>query len=143
MFIDVESNQTVIAGLLEKNTPACFRAGGPSMSPTIRNGETVSVRPVAPNDLRPGAVLLYRKNGRLVLHRLVRKKTDLFFCGDAALNGLECVAPADILGTATAVQREGRTVALNTPINRLAGIIRYRLRPLRRLFGKMIEMLKI
>jgi signal peptidase I len=61
-----------IVSLLEQDTPATFRASGPSMNPTIRDGEPVRVRPFQAGDLRPGALLLYRKNRRLVLHRLIR-----------------------------------------------------------------------
>jgi hypothetical protein len=125
-----------LIGLLRQNTPVCFRAGGVSMNPVIRDGEPVQVRPVRPQDLRPGAVLLYLKNKRPVLHRLIHRDAGtgtLFFIGDAALSGEERIAEKDLLGTATSLQRAGRTIPLDTPGARLRGMLRYRLRPLRRL----------
>ena len=38
--------KTIIEQLLERRTPATFRAGGPSMNPTIRDGESVRIRPL-------------------------------------------------------------------------------------------------
>ena len=134
-----ESHRMIVSDLLEGGTPVRFQAGGPSMSPTIRDGEAVSVRPVRPGDLRPGALLLFRQHNRLALHRLVKKQDGLFFCGDAALSGLERAVPEEVLGTAVAVHRAGAAIELNTVRQRRAGMLRYRLRPLRRL---LIHMLK-
>ena len=128
MSVETQSNQTVITGLPKQNTPVCFKAGGPSMTPTIRDGDSVRIRPLAPGDLRPGAILLYRKNNRLVLHRLVRKSEALLFCGDAALDGLEAVDSDDVLGVAVSVDN----TALDSPAQRFRGMLRYRLRPLLR-----------
>lgn len=139
MSTETQSNQSIIASLLEQNTPVRFRAGGPSMTPTLRDGDSVRVRPLVSGDPRRGAICLYRKTGRLVLHRLVRKNKTLFFCGDAALEGLERVESGDLLGVATDVQRTGRTVALDTRRARLLGRLRYGMRPLRRL---LIQTLK-
>ncbi len=108
------------------------------MSPTILDGETVRIRPLRPADLRRGAILLYRKNGQPVLHRLLRKNAKtgaLFFSGDAALHGQDRVDARDLAGIATAVQREGCTLPLNTPAHRLRGSLRYHLRPLRRIWA--------
>ena len=65
--------KTIIEQLLERRTPATFRAGGPSMNPTIRDGESVRIRPLRAGDPLPGAVALYRKHDRLILHRLLRR----------------------------------------------------------------------
>ena len=139
MSTKTQSNQALVSRLLEQDTPVGFRAGGPSMTPTLRDGDRVRVRPLASGDLRRGAICLYRKNGRLVLHRLVRKNEMLFFCGDAALEGLEAVDSGDVLGIATMVERAGKSVALDTPFARRRGLLRYRLRPLRR---RLIQTLK-
>ena len=126
----------LVLNLLKQNTPVCFNAGGPSMTPVIRDGDTVQVRPLKPGDLRCGAILLHLKNGRPVLHRLIRKETQtghLFFTGDAALRGEDRMTEQDVAGIATRVLHAGRPTLLDTPVARLRGMLRYRLRPLRRL----------
>jgi hypothetical protein len=127
--------QTIIEELLNQHTPVAFRAGGPSMNPTIRDGEPVRIRPLQAGDLRPGAIVLYRKNARLVLHRLIRRdpKTESFYIvADAATNGGEWVAQADILGVAEWVQRGERIRRLDGTSRRMAGLAHHVLRPLRR-----------
>ena len=106
------------------------------MFPVIRDGDPVQVRPIRPEDLRCGSILLYRKNGRPVLHRLVRRLAgtgELMLTGDAALQGEDPVVESEIAGIATAVQRASRPIALDTPAQRRVGLLLYRLRPLRRL----------
>ena len=127
--------KTIIAELLNRRMSATFRAGGPSMNPTIRAGESVRIRPVRAGDLRPGAVLLYRKNDRLVLHRRIRRApaTGAFYAAaDAATAGGEWVAEEDVLGAAEWVRRGDRIRRLDGRSARMAGLLRYALRPLRR-----------
>ena len=131
------SVQEILLALLSQNTPVCFKAGGSSMMPTLRDGETVQVRPLRPGDLRCGAILLYQKTGDTpVLHRLVRtrsKSGSLLFTGDATLQGDDWVNPTNLLGIATGVQRAERTLSLDTRRQRMLGMLRYHVRPLRRL----------
>ncbi|MDH3442946.1 MAG: S24/S26 family peptidase [Deltaproteobacteria bacterium] len=49
-----------------------FRATGRSMLPTIRDGEEVTVEPVAPRDVKRGDILLYQGAKGLIAHRVVR-----------------------------------------------------------------------
>lgn len=131
-----------IYALLAQNTPVSFTAGGPSMNPTIRDGELVQIRPVQPKDLLRGAILLYRKHDQLILHRLIRINPgngELLITGDSALEGLDRVRSEDILGIATAVQRAGQSIALNSPTSRLRGRFRYFQRPLRRLIRDHLQ----
>ena len=127
--------KTIIEELLQRRTPATFRAGGPSMNPTIRDGESVRIRPLRAGDPPPGAVALYRRHNRLVLHRLLRRdpETGAFRAeADAAAAGGEWIAEADLLGIAEWVRRAGRVRRLDGPIARRAGLLRHALRPLRR-----------
>jgi len=139
-----ETHPNIAISLLEQNTPVCFNAGGPSMVPTLRDGEPVQVHPIQPEALREGAILLYRKHGRLILHRLIRrnrKSNELLLVGDAALRGQDRVSAEEIIGVATAVQRRGRSLPLNTKTARLRGMLRYGARPLRRLIWGRIHRL--
>ena len=125
----------IVEGLLGQLTPVAFRAGGPSMNPIIRDGESVRIRPLQAGDLRLGSVVLCRKTGRLVLHRMIRRKPNgdaVYIVADAALAGGDWVAKTDILGIAEWVRRGERIYRLDGARNRLSGMARYGLRPLRR-----------
>ncbi len=136
VYFKKADSEKLIFSLLTQNTPVSFTAGGPSMTPTIRDGELVQIRAIRPGDLRPGAIVLGRHKGRPILHRLVRidsRTKELLLAGDASLRGADRAAAADIAGIATAVRRNGRLMPLDTRAQRAAGMLRYRLRPLRRL----------
>jgi hypothetical protein len=125
----------IIVEMLRRGLPAVFSAGGPSMNPTIRDGETVRLRPLQAGDVRPGAIVLYPKSDRWVLHRLIRRNArtrSVQIVADAAVDGGEWVAETDLLGVAEWVRRAGRVRPLDSPTSRLAGLLRFALRPLRR-----------
>ena len=69
------------------------------------------------------------------MHRYTinEKRTDrVFTVGDAAVDGGEWIPAADVLGIATCVCRSGKTIRLDTAGHRLAGLVRFVFRPLRR-----------
>lgn len=127
--------QDIISALLQQHTPISFKAFGPSMHPTIRDGESVVVQPLPSGAIHRGNVILYQIHGRLTLHRYVfnEKRTNrAFTVGDAAVAGGDWVSAADILGVANSVRRNGRVRRLDTRCARWAGLLRFALRPLRR-----------
>ena len=129
------ATREIIATLLRQHTPVSFRAGGASMDPTIRDGESVFIRPVSEGAIPIGSVILYAIYGRITVHRCVfnGKRTNRFFTvGDAAVEGGDWVPVSDILGVAESVCRSGKIRRLDTRRARWAGMVRYALRPLRR-----------
>lgn len=136
--------QDIIAALLQQHTPVTFRAGGPSMHPTIRDGEGVLIQPLAIGAIQPGSVILYNIYGRITVHRCVfndKRTNRAFTVGDAAVKGGDWVAAGDILGVAESVRRHGRIRRLDTRLARWAGLVRFALRPLRRMAVAMYERL--
>ena len=109
-FVDVS------ASLLRKGYSVRFRVPGRSMRPTILDGETITVQPVAPPDIKQGDIILYRFQDGVVVHRVVgigRKKGDaLFFIlrGDALGTPDEPVVSQRVLGKVVSVERGGRHV---------------------------------
>lgn len=80
---------------------------GTSMLPLLRQGID-SVALVAPQTLKRGDILLYRrKNGQYVLHRLVRVRRDgsLWFSGDNHMTVEKGIAKEQILASTAAVFR--------------------------------------
>ncbi|NLB66342.1 MAG: hypothetical protein GX803_07735 [Lentisphaerae bacterium] len=125
----------IVTLLLEQHTPVTFRASGPSMNPTLRDGDVVQVVPPPSGPLKLGSLVLYRLYGRLALHRVVRRdcrSQRWFIVGDAAVAGGDWIATADILGLATRAHRQDRVILLATRRVRYAGRLRFALRPLRR-----------
>jgi len=73
LFIDMSTE------LLRRGQSVRFRAPGLSMHPAIKEGETITVAPVTPLDIKRGDILLYLAGRKVVAHRVVsikRKKTD-------------------------------------------------------------------
>lgn len=63
------TNLNVIADRLKRGETVTFRPHGHSMTPYIRDGEEVTVRPYRPNDiLKRGMIVLARVHGNMYLH---------------------------------------------------------------------------
>lgn len=63
------ANLRVIADRLKRGDKVTFRPHGHSMSPRIRDGERVTVRPVQENEvLKTGMIVLARVHGDMYLH---------------------------------------------------------------------------
>jgi uncharacterized repeat protein (TIGR01451 family) len=105
-----------------------FQARGASMSPAIRDGEIVYVKPAVAGDLCRGDLVLIKVEGRLCLHRLVvaDAERDVFITrGDCGLQDDPAVSGEEVLGVAEAKEvRVGR------------GIVRAKLKGVR---GRMVR----
>lgn len=135
--------QEIIAALLQARTPVSFKAFGPSMNPTIRDGESVSIQPLAGDAILRGSVVLYDIYGRMTVHRCVinDKRTKRHYAvGDAAVSGGDWIPAAAILGVAESVRGDGRIRRLDTRLARWTGLVRYALRPLRRALWNVRQM---
>jgi len=58
--------------LLERGHSVRFQAPGRSMHPTIKEGETITVEPTAPSEVKKGDIILYRGESSVIAHRVVR-----------------------------------------------------------------------
>jgi Peptidase S24-like len=56
-----------------------LRVYGESMLPTLWPGDVVEIASCSPDDIRPGEIVLARRDGRLFLHRLVTPCTSSGF----------------------------------------------------------------
>jgi len=70
LFIDVSIE------LLRQGKSVRFRAPGLSMHPTIKEGETITVEPVAPFDIKRRDILLYFIGKKAIAHRVVSIKRE-------------------------------------------------------------------
>jgi len=101
-----------------------FRAEGRSMYPTIRDGELITVGPVATDHIVRGDVLLCRHATRVLAHRVVAvtgpgSARMLQLRGDANRACDAPVAASQVVGKVLSVRRNGRAISLCGCVARL------------------------
>ncbi len=110
----------VTVDLLKSGQSVRFQAPGRSMTPTIREDETITVDPVSASTVRKGDIILYSNKTGVIAHRVVRiQKKDaslqphsFILRGDASITDDKPVAPGQVLGKVVLVERGGRSIAL-------------------------------
>jgi signal peptidase I len=97
-----------------------LRVIGTSMVPSILPGDFVSIRRASLQDISPGEVVLFLRNGRLVIHRVVDRKVastsdtpeELFLItrGDRVRHDDPPVSSTEFLGRVVSIERDNRKV---------------------------------
>ncbi len=85
------------------------------MSPSIKDGDIVIVGPLKENAPRLGEIVafIHPKTERLLIHRVVGKRNDLYLLkGDNVSDVDDLVPQANVLGSVRRAEREGRKVPL-------------------------------
>lgn len=114
-----------------------FRASGGSMSPLVRDGDVVLVRPVEPSSVEVGDVVLCASPaGRVVVHRVVARLDSpagprFTVQGDQVVKPDGIIPAAQVYGRVAAVERAGARIDMDGPAIRWLG----RLAVLRSRFG--------
>jgi len=126
LFIDMSTE------LLSQGKKVRFRAPGLSMNPAIKEGETITVAPVALFNIKRGDILLYLAGKKVIAHRVVsieKEKSDstacssahsktlnpqltFILCGDASPICDSPVEAKQVLGKVVSVERHGRNIDL-------------------------------
>lgn len=103
-----------------------------SMSPLIRKGDLLTVKPITFAEAQIGDVVAFRRDERqsvLTTHRVIQKGRDhgrayLITKGDRSLyRDLPTVVPEQILGKVVAIEKQGRVISLETPRHRLVAYL--------------------
>ena len=110
----------VVVNLLQSGEGVRFNAPGRSMTPTIREGETITVNPVTHLEVRKGDIILYHNDTGVIAHRVVyiqrpdprRPQVSFILRGDASVTDDKPVTEGQILGKVISVERNGRTIDL-------------------------------
>ncbi len=122
----------ISADLLKSGYGIEFHANGKSMYPTIRDGEMITVEPIAAPEIKPGDIILYRNQTGVVAHRVVYLEQSshghLLLRGDASNTFDAPIMPYQILGKVISTKRSGRKIALNKRRPNLVHFLRVRLR---------------
>jgi signal peptidase I len=101
----------LIEAVHEKGAPFRFQANGYSMTPAIRNGDIITVSPLASLSLKRGDVVAFRHPERpqMLVHRVLHAKALKYFIkGDNCPEADGWVPAKNILGLITRVERQGK-----------------------------------
>lgn len=97
------------------------------MSPLVRDGDVVLVRPADPSAVRVGDVVLFAAGpGRVLVHRVIRRSAGLggarfTIQGDQVSRPDGVIPAAQIYGKVTGIERGGVKINLDQPALRLLG----------------------
>lgn len=105
----------LVKDILSQGAECRFQANGHSMSPFIKDGDVVTVSPILHSSPGIGDVVafIYKETGKLLIHRIVEKNGESYLTrGDNTLEGDGLIYSANILGSVTKVERNGKQVSL-------------------------------
>jgi signal peptidase I len=97
---------------LASGTPLRLRIRGTSMLPALWSGDAATVVAAHPAGVEAGDVVVFARNGHLVVHRVVRRtsgsgRAAVVTRGDTRLHEDPPVDASELLGVVTAVHRFG------------------------------------
>jgi hypothetical protein len=103
----------LIAEVLRRFGSTRLRAQGSSMLPAIRPGDDLLVRRSDHQDAEPGDVIAFNREGRLFLHRMVRRDSNgrIVTQGDSLSVPDAAVHESEFLGNVTEIRRAGKTIS--------------------------------
>ena len=113
--------------VLQAGVSLQFQAHGSSMTPAIRDGDTLLIAPTQAHELRMGQIVLCQtENNRYVVHRIVRRcrqqgGVSFLLKGDQCRSADGWVDGSRILGQAIQARRPGKTVRLGGAGQRVWG----------------------
>ena len=117
-----EDFNEIVKSALDKRAGLRFKAKGFSMSPCIKNGDLLTVYPLADVSIRWGDIAAFTcpRTKKVFIHRLVGKnggrylmKADNGFYSDGLISG------ENILGVVKKIEREGREISFGLGFKQL------------------------
>ena len=105
----------LLQAVFDKGMSFRFKAKGFSMSPFIKDGDVVTIFPLAGASPRLGDVVVFvhPEMGRLIIHRVAGKRGDsILIRGDNTNDADGLIPKANILGRVTKVERDEKEVFL-------------------------------
>ncbi|OGL39603.1 MAG: signal peptidase I [Candidatus Schekmanbacteria bacterium RIFCSPHIGHO2_02_FULL_38_11] len=116
--------------ILRKGHVLRFQARGTSMHPFIKDKDIIKVKPVQPEKLKSGDVILYKTGYRgFVVHRLIKKQNKkkgepLFVTkGDFCYTPDPAISSSDILGKVISIERNGKEISMENGMARLRNFL--------------------
>ena len=122
--------------MLSEGKSVELRGHGRSMQPYLRGdgSEIIVASPFSPEELVPGAIVLFRHNGKYVCHRIIRRKDDeLLMQGDGVIAKREQASVSDVIGIIrTLIRQNGEPVSTRTKAAQRYWHCWFRLSPIRK-----------
>ena len=122
--------------LLSEGKSVELRCLGSSMQPYLRGdgSEVIVAYPFSPDELIPGTIVGFRYHGRLICHRIIRRKGEkLLIQGDGIIDNREQVPVSDVIGIIRIIiRRNKKPVFTQTKTARLYWRCWLRLSPVRK-----------
>jgi signal peptidase len=135
--LEQHSSIEQVAAALRARGRLCLTVLGSSMFPWLRPGDILWVCCTSFDRLSPGMVVLFAREGKLIVHRVIRKQATA--SGPALLTKGDCVPhtdapvlPQEILGRVVWIQRGRRQIDLDSSPQRFRGLLLARVSPFAR-----------
>ncbi len=133
-FLKRHNYYEVISLLLQNGERVRMNLYGFCMRPFIKNGENVTIKPIKPEDLRCGDIIVSQFNDRFKIHRFLKFKTisDTKFIiakGDRCINIDSPVSLNLLLGKITHVNKGQKIIGYETPTWKSINFILAKLSP--------------
>jgi signal peptidase I len=117
------------------------------MSPFIKDGDVLEIKPVEVSEIKLGDVIFYRTESRIVAHRVIKKvsgngKAFLITKGDSSPSSDEPVHPEDLLGKVITVERNGSSLRLDTLPARWINLLWVKISPFSRYIYPVLKKIK-
>lgn len=107
--------------MIERGVPLCTPVRGFSMKPFIRDGDVLTIAPLAGRLPEVGEVVAFiqPESGRLAIHRVVSRTPEGWMLrGDNCPESDGLVPQENLLGRVTAVERSGREIRIGLGVER-------------------------
>jgi len=141
----------LVKEVVSKGVECRLQVKGYSMSPFIKDGDTITISPVSGSLPRFGDVIafIHPRTEKLLIHRVVWKSGDTYLLkGEGALEPDGLIKKENVLGLVTKVERKGKRIFLGLGPERflIAMLTRKNLllpvlRPVWRIFRPIARML--
>jgi signal peptidase I len=135
-ILQAEAIRQLFINLLREGHVIRSLAVGASMSPSIKKGELLIVKPIALEEAEIGEIVAFRRDESqsvLTTHRVIQKGKErgrryIITKGDQnPYRDFPLVSPQEVLGKVTGIERNGQVISLETPFYRLRGYLLARL----------------
>ncbi len=135
-ILQAEAIRQLFINLLREGHVIRSLAVGNSMSPSIKKGELLIVKPIALEEAEIGEIVAFRRDESqsvLTTHRVIQKGKErdqryIITKGDRnPYRDLPLVSSQEVLGKVVGIERKGRVISLETPFRRLGGYLMARL----------------
>ena len=117
----MESKVYTFEEILDRDGVLVYTNVGVSMTPLLRQRrDLIEIRKKEPGRCKKYDVVLYKRNGQYILHRILRVlPSGYLIAGDNNFFVERDITDADILGVMKRVVRNGKNITMDDPLYRL------------------------